>query len=83
MKAEIYGVDESDFRCGGCIAAKRLFSEAGIEFEFHKVVTRGEDTTFMPAKTSGSCFFRLDTNSKETPSLSLVNLFPLIEGVTL
>lgn len=43
MKAEIYGVDESDFRCGGCIAAKRLFGEAGIEFEFHKVVTRGED----------------------------------------
>ena len=43
MKAEIYGVDETDFRCAGCLAAKKLFTEAGIEFEFNKVLTRGPD----------------------------------------
>lgn len=43
MKAEIYGVDESDFRCGGCMTAKKLFTEAGIEFKFNKVLVRGQD----------------------------------------
>lgn len=43
MKVEIYGVDESDFRCSSCVLAKKLCNEAGIEFEFNKVVTRGAD----------------------------------------
>lgn len=43
MRAEIYGVDEVDFRCAGCMAAKKLFTEAGIEFEFHKALVRNSD----------------------------------------
>lgn len=38
----IYGIDESDFRCGGCIEAKRLFTEAGLPFEFKRIVIRNE-----------------------------------------
>lgn len=44
MIVDIYGVDEEDFRCGGCITAKRLFDEAGIDFTFHKVLSRDENS---------------------------------------
>lgn len=46
MKIDIYGVDEIDFRCGGCITAKRLFKEAGLDYNFHKVLTKG--STMIP-----------------------------------
>lgn len=43
MEIEIYGIEESDFRCGGCIEAKRLFDEAGLKYTFKRILTRGPD----------------------------------------
>lgn len=44
MIVDIYGIDESDFRCGGCITAKRLFDEAGIKYTFYKVLEKDENS---------------------------------------
>lgn len=40
MNIDIYGIQESDFRCGGCIEAKRLFEEAGLPYNFKRILTR-------------------------------------------
>lgn len=39
----IYGIEESDFRCGGCIEAKRLLDYAGLDYEFKRIIVRGSD----------------------------------------
>lgn len=43
MKIEIYGVEADDYRCGGCITAKKLFEDVGLAYEFKRVLTRGAD----------------------------------------
>lgn len=43
MKIEIYGIDETDFRCGGCIEAKRILKACNLEFDFLKALTRNEN----------------------------------------
>ena len=39
----IYGIDESDFRCGGCITAKKLLEEAGLDYQFKRIIFKGPD----------------------------------------
>lgn len=43
MNIEIYGIDEADFRCGGCRLAKQLFDEAGLNYTFNKVLIKDKD----------------------------------------
>lgn len=38
MQIVVYGIEETDFRCAGCREAKRLFSEAGLEIDFKRIV---------------------------------------------
>ncbi|ADG60019.1 NrdH glutaredoxin [Acinetobacter phage Acj9] len=38
----IYGIEETDFRCGGCVEAKRLLAEAGLEYEFKRIIYKNE-----------------------------------------
>lgn len=39
----IYGIDESDFRCGGCREAKRLLDEAGLEYTFNRIIFKDKN----------------------------------------
>lgn len=43
MNIIIYGIDEADFRCGGCIEAKRLLDSVNLPYEFKRIVTRNDD----------------------------------------
>lgn len=42
MNIIIYGIEESDFRCGGCIEAKRLLDSVNLPYEFKRIVTRND-----------------------------------------
>ena len=42
MIVDIYGIDESDFRCSGCKLAKSLFDEHGIEYTFKRIIKKEE-----------------------------------------
>lgn len=42
MIVEIYGIDEADYRCAGCIFAKRLMKESSLDYTFYKMITRDE-----------------------------------------
>lgn len=41
-KIDVYGIDESDFKCPACMDAKKILNEAGLEFNFIKVLTQDE-----------------------------------------
>lgn len=43
MVIEIYGIDETDFRCGGCIETKRILDSISAPYDFYKVVTKDEN----------------------------------------
>ncbi|UQJ94942.1 glutaredoxin [Klebsiella phage CPRSA] len=38
MKIEIYGIPESLHKCYGCIEARKLLDEHGLEYEFYSVL---------------------------------------------
>lgn len=40
MIVEIYGIDESDFKCSGCIFAKNIFDEHSIKYEFKRIIKK-------------------------------------------
>lgn len=39
---EIYGVSEEDYRCHACMEAKKIVEEAGLDYTFTKVLSKGE-----------------------------------------
>lgn len=43
LKIDIYGIHEDDFHCYSCRDAKRICDEAGLDYNFIRVLTKGED----------------------------------------
>ena len=40
---EIFGIDESQWRCPSCVTAKRICEEGQVQYTFTGVIERGED----------------------------------------
>lgn len=43
MNVVIYGIDENDFRCGGCLEAKRILDGLDISYEFKRIIKRKDN----------------------------------------
>lgn len=73
MKIEIYGIPESLHKCYGCIEARKLLDEHGLEYEFYSVL--------KPANNSVGFDYdrpRIEELAKRVRSRSMAFTYPRI-----